>query len=134
MMHQAHRPMPIRGTVSFQVRPRDWGAQADANLRDSVLLGRERDLEHARGRALQCSQPALTPAIRNLEDKLGGGPLIHRERGNTHLTELGRINCPYCSERDDWIQSMVADGLGFTFIPEFAVRLPDLEVRRLIQP
>jgi DNA-binding transcriptional LysR family regulator len=40
------------------------------------------------------SQPALTRAIRNLEDKLGG-PLLHRERGNTHLTELGRIMQPY---------------------------------------
>src|SRR5581483_40476 len=40
------------------------------------------------------SQPALTRAIRNLEDKLGG-PLVHRERVNTHLTELGRIMRPY---------------------------------------
>jgi DNA-binding transcriptional LysR family regulator len=32
------------------------------------------------------------------------------------------IRCPYRSERDDWIQSMVAAGLGFTFIPKFAVR------------
>lgn len=41
------------------------------------------------------SQPALTRAIQSLEDKLGGGPLIHRERGNTHLTELGRMMRPY---------------------------------------
>ena len=41
------------------------------------------------------SQPALTRAIKGLEDKLGGGPLIHRERGNTHLTELGLIMQPY---------------------------------------
>lgn len=40
------------------------------------------------------SQPALTRAIRNLEGKLGGA-LVHRERGNTHLTELGRIMQPY---------------------------------------
>jgi DNA-binding transcriptional LysR family regulator len=40
------------------------------------------------------SQPALTRAIRHLEEKLGG-PLVHRERGNTHLTELGRIMHPY---------------------------------------
>ena len=35
--------------------------------------------------AEQCnvSQPALTRAIKGLEDKLGGGPLIHRERDNT---------------------------------------------------
>jgi LysR family hydrogen peroxide-inducible transcriptional activator len=41
------------------------------------------------------SQPALTRGIKSLEDKLGGGPLIHRERGNTHLTELGRMMRPY---------------------------------------
>jgi DNA-binding transcriptional LysR family regulator len=40
------------------------------------------------------SQPALTRAIQHLEAKLGG-PLLHRERGNTHLTELGRIMRPY---------------------------------------
>ncbi|MCB1471127.1 MAG: LysR family transcriptional regulator, partial [Rhizobiaceae bacterium] len=41
------------------------------------------------------SQPALTRAIRNLEDKLDAGPLVNRERGNTHLTELGAIMLPY---------------------------------------
>ena len=40
------------------------------------------------------SQPALTRAIQHLEDKLGG-PLVHRERSNTHLTELGRMMWPY---------------------------------------
>jgi LysR family transcriptional regulator, hydrogen peroxide-inducible genes activator len=40
------------------------------------------------------SQPALTRAIQHLENKLGG-PLLHRERGNTHLTELGRIMHPH---------------------------------------
>jgi LysR family transcriptional regulator, hydrogen peroxide-inducible genes activator len=44
------------------------------------------------------SQPALTRAIRSLEDRLGGGPLINRERGNTHLTELGRVMKPYFEE------------------------------------
>ena len=45
------------------------------------------------------SQPALTRAIQHLEDKLGG-PLVHRERGNTHLTELGRIMRPHFHELD----------------------------------
>ncbi|MBM3599504.1 MAG: LysR family transcriptional regulator [Alphaproteobacteria bacterium] len=43
------------------------------------------------------SQPAMTRAIKNLEDELGG-PLFHRERANTHLTELGRMMQPYLSE------------------------------------
>jgi DNA-binding transcriptional LysR family regulator len=44
------------------------------------------------------TQPALTRAIKSLEDRLGGGPLIHRERSNTHLTELGHMMLPYFTE------------------------------------
>ena len=40
------------------------------------------------------SQPALTRAIKALEDELGG-PLINREQKNTHLSELGRMMTPY---------------------------------------
>lgn len=40
------------------------------------------------------SQPALTRAIQQLEHELGG-PLFHRERSRTHLSELGRIMLPY---------------------------------------
>ena len=36
------------------------------------------------------SQPALTRAIKKLEDDLGGA-LFRRERSNTHLTDLGRV-------------------------------------------
>lgn len=38
--------------------------------------------------ACNVSQPALTKAIQRLEEELGG-PLFHRERANTQLTELG---------------------------------------------
>ncbi len=40
------------------------------------------------------TQPALTRAIQNLETELGG-PLFHRERSKTHLSELGRMMLPY---------------------------------------
>lgn len=40
------------------------------------------------------SQPSLTRAIQNLEGELGG-PLFHRERQRTHLTELGRLMQPH---------------------------------------
>lgn len=40
------------------------------------------------------SQPALTRAIQQLEHEMGG-PLFHRERNRTHLSELGRIMLPY---------------------------------------
>jgi DNA-binding transcriptional LysR family regulator len=46
------------------------------------------------------SQPALTRAIQQLEHELGG-PLFHRERGNTHLSELGRLMEPYLATIHD---------------------------------
>ncbi len=44
--------------------------------------------------AANVSQPALTRAIQQLEHEFGGH-LFHRERGNTHLSELGRTVLPY---------------------------------------
>src|SRR4051794_5458198 len=43
------------------------------------------------------SQPALTRAIQQLEHELGG-PLFHRERANTHLSELGKMMLPYLEQ------------------------------------
>src|SRR5690348_3596226 len=43
------------------------------------------------------SQPALTRAIQKMEDELGG-LLFSHERGNTHLTELGRMLKPQLEE------------------------------------
>jgi DNA-binding transcriptional LysR family regulator len=40
------------------------------------------------------TQPALTRAIRRLEETLGA-PLVNRERGNTHLTQFGRVMLPH---------------------------------------
>ena len=46
--------------------------------------------------AEQCnvSQPALTTAIKKLEEELGG-PLFHRERNRVLLSELGQITRPH---------------------------------------
>ena len=44
--------------------------------------------------ACHVSQPALTRSIRLLEEEFGG-PLFHRERSNTHLSELGKIVKPH---------------------------------------
>ena len=43
------------------------------------------------------TQPAFSRAIQQLEHELGG-PLVNRERGNLHLTELGRMMLPYLSQ------------------------------------
>ena len=52
---------------------------------------------------------------------------IFREHG-------GKPRIVFRSDRDDWVQSMAMAGLGFTFIPEFAVTMPGLKVRPLIEP
>jgi LysR family hydrogen peroxide-inducible transcriptional activator len=43
------------------------------------------------------AQPSLTRAIKQLEEEMGGA-LFHRERANTHLTELGRTLKPYLEQ------------------------------------
>src|SRR5258708_78493 len=45
-----------------------------------------------------------------------------------------KTNVVFRSDRDDWVQSMALAGLGFTFIPEYAVTMPGLRVRPLIDP
>ena len=76
-----------------------------------------------------------------------------REKDLHNFTYLSRVNCefadfmvevdrklgievriPYRSERDDWIISMVAAGLGVSFIPEFSVTVQGLVTRPLIEP
>lgn len=38
------------------------------------------------------------------------------------------------SEREDWVQAMVLARIGFAFMPEYSVTLPDLVQRPLIEP
>ena len=59
------------------------------------------------------SQPSLTRAIQSLEAKLGGGPLINRERGNTHLTELGRLMQPYFRQMLDSMEEAITTARGY---------------------
>jgi LysR family hydrogen peroxide-inducible transcriptional activator len=49
--------------------------------------------------------------------------------------DLGiKIPVVYRSEKEDWIQSMVAAGFGVTFLPEFSVATPGVLSRPLIKP
>jgi DNA-binding transcriptional LysR family regulator len=50
------------------------------------------------------TQPAFSRAIQQLEHELGG-PLVNRERGNLHLTELGRMMLPYLAQIAEQAQS-----------------------------
>lgn len=40
----------------------------------------------------------------------------------------------YVGEREDWVQAMVAAGLGMTLMPEFLPILPGIETRLVIEP
>ena len=40
----------------------------------------------------------------------------------------------YASEREDWIQNMVAGGLGNCFIPEFSAVVSGIQTRPLMDP
>lgn len=51
------------------------------------------------------------------------------------LRQLGvEILRSYRSEREDWIQVMVAGGMGVCFLPEYSAVLPGLLVRPVVEP
>jgi DNA-binding transcriptional LysR family regulator len=50
------------------------------------------------------AQPSLTRAIQKLEEEFGG-LLFHRERANTHLTDLGRAMLPHLERTFEAAQS-----------------------------
>jgi LysR family transcriptional regulator, hydrogen peroxide-inducible genes activator len=58
------------------------------------------------------AQPSLTRAIKLLEEELGG-VLFHRERANTHLSELGRMVMPHLSQV--WSETQVTKALADDF-------------------
>jgi LysR family hydrogen peroxide-inducible transcriptional activator len=56
-----------------------------------------------------------------------------------HLSALveargAHVHLSSASEREDWIQNMVAGGLGICFIPEFSAVLPGIEMRPVSDP
>jgi DNA-binding transcriptional LysR family regulator len=62
-------------------------------VRYFLALAKELNFTRA-AEACNVTQPALTRAIKGLEEEFGG-PLFSRERRNSHLTELGRTILPY---------------------------------------
>jgi DNA-binding transcriptional LysR family regulator len=68
------------------------------------------------------AQPSLTRAVKLLEDELGG-PLFHRERANTHLTELGRMVRPHLEEVYDRAQQAKREALDFTKLKRTTLRI-----------
>ncbi len=62
-------------------------------VRYFLALARELNFTRA-AETSNVTQPALTRAIQALEAEMGGR-LFHRERNQTHLSELGRMMLPY---------------------------------------
>ncbi|SBV97129.1 Transcriptional regulator, LysR family [uncultured Alphaproteobacteria bacterium] len=72
--------------------------------------------------ACHVAQPSLTKAIRKLEDELGG-PLFSRERGLTHLTDLGRLMRPHLEAMLDASEAARAAAEGFRTLDRANLRI-----------
>jgi LysR family transcriptional regulator, hydrogen peroxide-inducible genes activator len=68
------------------------------------------------------AQPSLTRAIKLMEEELGGA-LFHRERANTHLSELGRMVMPHLEQV--WSETQATKSLadGFRKLTRTKLRL-----------
>jgi LysR family hydrogen peroxide-inducible transcriptional activator len=56
-----------------------------------------------------------------------------------HLAQLCNdrdvgLRVTHVSEREDWIQNMVAAGLGVCFLPEYSAVFPGVQTRKVIDP
>jgi DNA-binding transcriptional LysR family regulator len=68
------------------------------------------------------AQPSLTRAIKALEEELGGA-LFHRERANTHLSELGRTLKPYLEQVYNRAEQAKREAHEFIRLQKAALRL-----------
>jgi LysR family hydrogen peroxide-inducible transcriptional activator len=68
------------------------------------------------------TQPSLTRAIKLLEEELGG-QLFHRERANTHLSELGRIVMPHMQSVYEGLQVAKASAQDFTRLKKTTLKI-----------
>jgi DNA-binding transcriptional LysR family regulator len=89
-------------------------------VRYFLALARELNFTRA-AESCNVTQPALTRAIQALEAELGGR-LFHRERNQTHLSELGRMMLPY-------IQSIQAQADAARVRAKSAGRMKNVELK-----
>jgi len=90
-------------------------------VRYFVALAKELNFTRA-AEACNVTQPALTRAIQSLEAELGG-PLFHRERAQTHLSELGRMMQPYLESVIRQTESAKAQARAFRKLDELELKL-----------
>jgi DNA-binding transcriptional LysR family regulator len=82
---------------------------------------------------------AALPEVRCRD--LDGEPYVNRancefgSHAGAILRKMGvEVKVVLRSDRDDWVQGMILAGLGFGFFPEFAVTVPELVCRPLVEP
>jgi DNA-binding transcriptional LysR family regulator len=68
------------------------------------------------------SQPSLTRSIRRLEEEFGGA-LFHRERVNTHLSELGRIIKPHLDQIFEEAEAAAKHAASFKNLSRIRLKL-----------
>jgi DNA-binding transcriptional LysR family regulator len=68
------------------------------------------------------TQPALTRAVQKLEDELGG-QLLRRERGLTHLTDLGQMMVPHFEQVLAGSEAARSTARGLLKLEQAALRL-----------
>jgi LysR family transcriptional regulator, hydrogen peroxide-inducible genes activator len=68
------------------------------------------------------AQPSLTRAVKLLEEELGG-PLFHRERSRTHLSELGNMVLPYLTQVYEQTQTVKRQAIDFTRLKRTVLKL-----------
>jgi LysR family transcriptional regulator, hydrogen peroxide-inducible genes activator len=102
---------------------------------DVRMLYRERFLVGFPAGHRFASMEGVPIAEVNGENYLRRANCEYRDTLASLLKQCGSaIHVCYQSEREDWIQNMVAGGLGICFIPEFSAVIPGLNTRPVIQP
>ena len=92
-----------------------------SQVRYFLTLSRELNCTRA-AELCHVSQPALTKAIKNLEEELGG-ELFRRERGNTHLTDLGRLIQPHFEQVFSATETAREEAASFRKVKKAPLRL-----------
>lgn len=59
---------------------------------------------------------------------------FREEFSNIFQDEKLHLNISFSSQREDWIQSMIRDGMGVCLIPRYSLLIPELEHRPIKDP
>ncbi len=144
---QAHPGIELR---LIEGVPSGLARQLEAGELDLAIMAQSDGLpERFDGKALYRERFVLAFPAGHRFQQMNAVP-VAALRGENYLR---RLNCEYrdhlahlceerevglriahASERDDWIQNMVAAGLGVCFVPEYSAVLPGVMTRPVIDP